>query len=199
MKTIVRQPKQERAIEKKNKIITAGYQLFSERGYFSCTTPDIAKRAGVSTGIVYGYFNDKHDILLCVLEIYIKEVASPLMEIMKSVEAPVNIGKLITDLIDKTIEMHKAHKTLHETLHSLAATDKEVAAAFMSLENHVTSSVSKMLPDIGINTSDPAEKVHLAMNLIQSFSHEYVFDNHPYIDYEAMYKLVCGTITKFFG
>ena len=76
MKTTIRQPKQERAIEKKKKIIDAGYKLFSEQGYFGCTTPEIAKMAGVSTGIVYGYFNDKHDILLCVLDIYIKEVSA---------------------------------------------------------------------------------------------------------------------------
>ncbi|MDE6302929.1 MAG: TetR/AcrR family transcriptional regulator [Clostridia bacterium] len=52
----VREPKQERSIEKKNKIVQAGYELFSEVGYHSTNTAQIAKRAGVSTGIVYGYF-----------------------------------------------------------------------------------------------------------------------------------------------
>ena len=69
MKNIVREPRQERAIEKKNKIIKAGYELFSEVGYYGTNTAEIAKRAGVSTGIVYGYFQDKRDILLSVLEI----------------------------------------------------------------------------------------------------------------------------------
>ena len=54
MKNEVRQPRQERSIEKKNKIIEAGYQLFSEVGYYGTNTAEIAKRAGVSTGIVYG-------------------------------------------------------------------------------------------------------------------------------------------------
>ena len=62
MKNQIRQPKQSRSVETKNRIITAGYQLFSEVGYYGTNTAEIAKKAGVSTGIVYGYFKDKKDI-----------------------------------------------------------------------------------------------------------------------------------------
>ena len=54
MKNQVREPQQERSIEKKNKIISAAYEVFAEVGYYGANTTDIAKRAGVSTGIVYG-------------------------------------------------------------------------------------------------------------------------------------------------
>lgn len=73
----VREPKQERSIEKKNRIVQAGFELFSQVGYYNTNTVEIAKRAGVSTGIVYGYFKDKRDILLDVLEIYVKEAFAP--------------------------------------------------------------------------------------------------------------------------
>ena len=39
MKNQVREPQQERSIEKKNKIIEAGYELFSETGYYGTNTP----------------------------------------------------------------------------------------------------------------------------------------------------------------
>ena len=74
MKKEVREPQQERSIEKKNRIIEAGYKLFSEVGYYGTNTAEIAKRAGVSTGIVYGYFQDKRDILISVLSIYIESI-----------------------------------------------------------------------------------------------------------------------------
>ena len=48
----IRQPQQERSIEKKNKIIEAAYEIFSEVGYYAANTPEIAKKAGVSTGII---------------------------------------------------------------------------------------------------------------------------------------------------
>ena len=60
----VREPQQKRSIDKKNRIIEAGYELFAKDGYFNTNTSEIAKKAGVSTGIVYGYFHDKRDILI---------------------------------------------------------------------------------------------------------------------------------------
>ena len=47
MKNLVREPRQERSIEKKNRIIDAGYELFSEVGYYGTNTAEIAKKAGV--------------------------------------------------------------------------------------------------------------------------------------------------------
>ena len=74
----IREPRQERSIEKKNRIIRAGYELFSEVGYYNTNTAEIAKRAGVSTGIVYGYFRDKKDILTAVLTLYMDKICEPI-------------------------------------------------------------------------------------------------------------------------
>ena len=198
MKNIVREPQQERSIEKKNKIIQAGYELFTEVGYYGTNTVEIAKRAGVSTGIVYGYFTDKRDILIRVLEIYIDNVSSPLIDIMKSAKGNVNLKNLAQSVLDKTIELHERYAKLHNTLHSLAATDEAVNAEFMTLESNITEQVSEQLCDLGVNTPNIPEKVHLAMNIIQSFSHEYVFDNHNYIDYPQMKILVCDILVDLF-
>ncbi len=124
MKNIVREPQQERSIEKKNKIIQAGYELFTETGYYGTNTVEIAKRAGVSTGIVYGYFQDKRDILICVLKIYIEQVSLPLIDIMQKAKGNVDFASLAESIIDKTIELHEQYAKLHNTLHSLAATDE---------------------------------------------------------------------------
>lgn len=198
MKSTVRQPQQERSIEKKNKIIQAGYELFSEVGYHGTTTVDIAKRAGVSTGIVYGYFADKRDIMICVLQIYIDSVCDPVISIVRDAEKPLNIALVAEKIVNKTIEMHEQNAKLHNTLHSLAATDEAVNAQFISLEDRITESLSEQLSVGGISVENISEKVHLAMNLVQSFSHEYVFDKHPYIDYDAMRGIVCRTLVGLF-
>lgn len=197
-KTVVRQPQQERSIEKKNKIIQAGYELFSENGYYKTTTQDIAKRAGVSTGIVYGYFEDKRDILVCVLHIYIKDVSAPLMTIMSEVKAPLDVDCVVKSIIDKTIELHGENANLHNVLHSLVPSDELVQQEFMELENHVTLNMGKRLKELGINCDGMNERVHLAMNVIQSFAHEFVFDKHPYIDYAAMRAIVERVVAGLF-
>ena len=48
-----RMPTQKRSIEKRNKIIEKGFELICEQGYHNISTPDIAKAANVSTGIIY--------------------------------------------------------------------------------------------------------------------------------------------------
>lgn len=128
---------------KKNKIISAAYEVFAEVGYYGANTTDIAKRAGVSTGIVYGYFKDKRDILLYVLDIYIGVVASPIMDIVSKLSGDVNFDKLIPEIVDATIDIHKKNEHLHDALHSFAASDKEVNEKFILLEDHINEATTK--------------------------------------------------------
>lgn len=65
----IRQPIKRTSIDKKQKIIKAGLKVFSEKGYYNTTTVEIAKIAGVSTGIIYNYFKDKKDIFLHSLKL----------------------------------------------------------------------------------------------------------------------------------
>ncbi len=198
MPSNIRVPQQERSIEKKNKIIQAGYELFSEVGYYGTNTAEIAKRAGVSTGIVYGYFEDKRDILINVLEIYIDRVYEPLAHLMENASRPVDLHKLALSIVDKTIELHEQNAKLHNTLHSLATTDEAVNTQFINLENKITEQMSGQLMKLGVNSANLTEKVHLAMNIVQSYAHETVFDSHSYIDYAAMKDIVCKILVELF-
>lgn len=198
MKNLVRTPQQLRAIEKKNKIIEAGYQLFSEVGYYGTNTAEIAKKAGVSTGIVYGYFQDKRDILICVLEIYINKVFDPFLNQFDKLTLPIDFDVLIPKLINQAIKTHKNNRKIHEALHSLASSDEAVGAQFIALEDDITLKIAKKLSKLGVNVENSLEKIHLAMDIIQSFSHEYVFDKHDYIDYAIMKDMVIETIKGLF-
>jgi AcrR family transcriptional regulator len=198
MKKIVRQPQQERSIEKKNKIITAGYQLFSEVGYYGTNTAEIAKRAGVSTGIVYGYFSDKRDILICVLEIYLNTVVEPLLKIFNKLSAPIDFTTLAPKIIDEVIKIHKRNNKIHEALHSLSGSDEAVNARFIELEDQLTLKISSEFTRLGVETDNLAEKVHFAINILQSFAHEYIYDKHDYIDYIALRDMVAKTLINLF-
>ena len=48
----IREPIQKRSIEKKEKIIKTGFELICKNGYYNTNTQEIAKKAGVSTGII---------------------------------------------------------------------------------------------------------------------------------------------------
>ncbi|MDD6054745.1 MAG: TetR/AcrR family transcriptional regulator [Clostridiales bacterium] len=194
----IRQPKQERSIETKNKIINSAYKLFSEVGYHSTTTALIAKNAEVSTGIVYGYFLDKRAILLDVLELYINKVFQPINAIFDNITLPVDFSQIIEKAVKKTIEIHQENAQMHTTLHSLTGTDEEVNRRFVELEDNLTKQIAEKLTALGLKISNVNEKIHLAMNVIQSFAHESVYDMHDYIDYPAMQKIVCQLLVNLF-
>lgn len=194
----IRQPKQDRAKDKKKKIIEAAYDIFSEVGFYNTNTTDIAKKAGVSTGIVYGYFSDKRDILLYVIDIYIEKVSEPFKKYVSKITAPLDFNNVVTDLLNLTMETHKSNANIHNILHSLAVTDTEINQKFLVLEDNITFSISDKLKDLGLCADSLKEKVHVAMNSIQSFAHEYVYDKHDYIDYEKMKSVVIQMVVSLF-
>ena len=58
--------------EKRTTIIAASLKLFSEKGFYITTIPDIAKKVGMSVGNFYNYFTSK-DVLAKELILYISE------------------------------------------------------------------------------------------------------------------------------
>src|SRR6266436_6944594 len=57
---------------RREEIITAARDLFSRKGFHGTSMPDIARAAGISTGLIYYIFPSKEDILLaCCQEVAI--------------------------------------------------------------------------------------------------------------------------------
>ena len=55
--------RKEQAEETRNRIYTSAIELMEENGFGNFTIEDISKRAGVSVGAFYHYFESKNDIL----------------------------------------------------------------------------------------------------------------------------------------
>lgn len=66
----VRSPRQSRSRETKERILSAAFALFREKGYFRTTTNEIAQSAGVSIGSLYSYYRDKDAVLIDILDRY---------------------------------------------------------------------------------------------------------------------------------
>ena len=192
----IREPRQERSKQKKEAIIKAAYKVFSDVGYYNTNTADIAKVAGVSTGIVYGYFKDKRDILFYVLKIYINDIKAPIIEYLDSISAPIDVDELSKSLVALTTKLHHTNANLHNILHSLADTHNDINEEFMELEKTITELGAQKLIDLGFENKNLTEKVHLIMDIVQSYAHEYLYDKHDYIDYVQMSELVCASITN---
>ena len=192
----IREPIQKRSIEKKEKIIKAGFELICKNGYYNTSTAEIAKEAGVSTGIVYSYFNDKHDILLEGLKRYANSIFYPSIDFLNNMQiTSANIEETIEKVINQFINNHQLSQSAHEEITSMAHSDKDVAEFFHENELETTNIIMDLLKKNGFSSDDLFERTHIIIGLIDNFCHEVVYHRHSSIDYDAMKKIVVNSIT----
>ncbi|CDE13915.1 transcriptional regulator TetR family [Clostridium sp. CAG:470] len=194
----IREPIQKRSIEKKEKIIKAGFELICEKGYYNTNTAEIAKAAGVSTGIVYQYFKDKHDILVEGIKRYASEIFYPMLNVTSNIKIDKsNLDTILKNMVNTFIENHKLSQVAHEEIMAMTHSDKEIAEFFQQNEMTMTKNISRILVDNGFDSKNLDEKVHIAMHLIDDLCHEIVYHKHKDLDYDVMINLVIENILNF--
>lgn len=198
MQKEIRQPVQQRSIETKRKIVEAGYSLFAKNGFFKTNTAQIAKEAKVSTGIVYGYFQDKKDILKEVINLYIQQAYDPIFNLLNSLQKGLNQADLIKNILEVAEEVHKKTCDIHRELESVSQSDNEINKTFVDLQDHVTLRFVEKLKELNYKNITN-ENIHLAMNLIESYIHEEIYDKHDYIDYKKLRQKVVELIKTIFN
>ena len=191
----IRENIQKRSIEKKEKIIKAGFELICEKGYYNTNTAEIAKAASVSTGIVYQYFKDKHDILVEGIKKYASDIFYPMLTVTSNIKIDKNnLDVVLRNMINTFIENHKLSQIAHEEIMAMTHSDKEIAEFFQENEMAMTKNISKILLDNGFDARNLDEKVHIAIHLIDDLCHEIVYHKHKDLDYDIMINLVIENI-----
>ena len=195
-KTEVREPKQKRSIEKKNKIIETALILFCEKGFYNTNTAEIAKAAGVSTGIVYNYFTDKKEIFLEAINRYSYYMVDTLLECFEGLDNINNIDIAINKILDGLLETHKMQRSAHEELEAMVHTDADVARFFINFENELCYKIADIMVAYNIKSTYIHEKVHIVYHMVENFCHEVVYHKHNCLDYNVMRQITVDSIKK---
>ena len=194
----IREPKQQRAIMKKEKIIKAGFDLICENGYYNTNTAEIAKEAGVSTGIVYQYFKDKYDILIEGLEKYGNDIFFPMLKTKDVKFDKKDFDKLLKQMINHYINNHKVSNVAHEEIMSMVHSDKRVANYYYKRELEMTNFLKEILLNNNFKNDNLYEKVHIMLGLIDNLCHEVTYHKHDNMNYDIMTNLVIENIKNLF-
>lgn len=190
-----RMPIQKRSIEKRNKIVEKGFELICNNGYHNTTTADIAEYAGVSTGIVYQYFNDKKEIFIEGVKNYSNNIMYPMINILETGKIDLkNIDKILNNLIDEFIKKHNMSKKAHEELMAMSHLDDDVGEIFKNSELDMANKIVNLLKSNNINPTNIEEKVHIAVGLVDNLCHEIVYHKHKQMDYSVMKSEVINLI-----
>lgn len=198
MNEIIRIPKQKRAIEKKERIIEAGFNLICKNGYYNTNTAEIAREAGVSTGIVYQYFKDKYDILLLGLEKYGENIFFPMLEKKNISFKKEEFDKFIKSMINYYISNHKVSNIAHEEIITMVHSDEKIAKYYYDRELYLTNSLKEVLINNGFKDNNLYEKVHIMIGLIDNLCHEIIYHKHNNMNYDKMTDIIIDSIKNLF-
>jgi AcrR family transcriptional regulator len=93
--------------KRRSQIVAAATKLFADQGFYKTTIKDVAKEAGVSSGLVYLYVREKEDVLLLVL---LQVVNSYAQEIPKAIEKLVDPLPRLLRAIEAYCEVVDRHR-----------------------------------------------------------------------------------------
>ncbi len=106
--------------QRRRQIVAAAVELFSGQGYYRTTVQEIAARAGISTGLVYQYVEDKDDVLLLaileVVDAYGREIPAALSNVDDPLErfrtAVTTYCRVVDRLRDATVLAYRSTRSL---------------------------------------------------------------------------------------
>lgn len=163
--------KKNTSMTRKETIIQAAAQLFSEKGYRETTTADIRNRAQVAQGTLFYHFNNKEGILLHIfgelINEYMKVIEKFSHDDLTGMEGLEHYAEMIKKL------MHDENQTVHLILPhlvpSLLEENEETKKLFLKYVETSTSSletlIRKGVQDGSIRKVDPEKTAHFLFAL----------------------------------
>ena len=182
-------PKQKRSIETRLKILKVGGDLILKKGYHNVTADEIAKEAGVSTGIVYHYFRDKKDILITALDMTAEHLIGDVAKFYHEAESgedEMDFDAFAERTMDYILEYHRRNWEVHEEMEALYHTDAEVAAVSDMFWQKMYKTMEEILLSKGAKKEHLSENIRMALNYFECYCHTYMHPINDALDQEYM-------------
>ncbi|BCZ45706.1 TetR family transcriptional regulator [Clostridium gelidum] len=180
----IRQPKQTRSMETKEKILKTALRLFCENGFYKTTTNEIAKQAAVPIGSLYSYFKNKDMILLKILDDYNQDFIDKFdkLNIGENIDLSQNDKKSwIKITIEMLIEIHEETKEFNLELQALYHSMPEVYEIHNIHDLKIKERIIKEFEYFKdeLKTTDLEVSAIITNDIISSIVDRIVFTNSP--------------------
>lgn len=104
------------AAERRNEILDAADELFSQKGFDGTSTNDILGKVGIARGTLYHHFKSKEDIMDALIERYSVRLLSAAQEIASDKSIPV-VERIIRTVMALNISGGESSKEIMEHIH----------------------------------------------------------------------------------
>jgi len=165
---------------RKEQILMAALQLFGAKGYQNTSISDIAKKAELSKGLLYNYFESKEDLLNAVVLFAFRETTEVEHE-MYDVKAKTP-NQVFTTLLDEYFFMLKEQQDLIKLTLSLAVQ----VSAIPSVHETIMMVYNKLIEQletifINLEYKNPKKEAMLLGAMVDGIAIQYMLDidNYP--------------------
>ncbi len=173
-----------------NLIMNTALELFANEGYFTTSISKIAKKAGISKGLMYNYFESKEALLIRIMSVGLEEV----LNTFDSNHDGVLSEEEMVDFIHKAFNMLEEN-TQHWKLYFAVLLQPQVLKLLSNKLHEVYSKVYGMLTYYykSHKVDNPEQEALLFGALLDGIAFNYVL-NPEVISIEKIKKII---IQKF--
>lgn len=171
---------QERAIRTREKLLAAALDQYIEKGYHNTTVDEIAKSAGLSTGIAYRYFKNKKELLLATLTFSFENIKD-----IAGVNEEDFLSDDISGILTAFERIHIEYRAFHEELEGLRHSDDDVRKLYADFTKKTLCGLYEMLPDDIKKKGHSWERLNISIQLMENYCHAYM--DHMLQDEELKY------------
>ena len=198
---IIVAPKQKRSVLTKQKIKQTARELFSQKGYYSVTSNNIAAAAKVPIGSFYNYFGNKKGVLLELIREFNQAYHFGTIEqdrlIIQQLSSKETAFEFISLALRRNILSPVLADPFYKIIHALQFTEPDV----LQLSEEVRTAEIEMLILFleKINEFHPIEDIPIAAKIIHSSSENLALYIHHLGTKHGQDDLINKTAKMFYG
>jgi AcrR family transcriptional regulator len=131
----------------RDRILAAAAEVFAERGYEGAAVSDIARRAGFTTGAIYGRFRDKAELLLEVVRGVLESQQEAAVVAAQGVQGG-DVSSRFADLVGEFVDANReSSRALVLEAHVAARRDDAVGELLRSFQSERLNALSAFVAD----------------------------------------------------
>lgn len=199
-KTVI-EPKQKRSILTKQKIKGAARKLFSEKGYYTVTSNNIAAAAKVPIGSFYNYFGNKKGVIMELIQDFndafhqetLEQDRSEIQQISSKEEVP----QFLISLLNRIVLSPVLADPFYRIIHALQFTEPDVLQLSEEVRSAEIGSLVLFLQKI--NEFHPVEDIPVTAKLMHSTIENIILYIHHLGTKHEQNVLIQKTAKMFYG
>ncbi|MGG1217247.1 TetR/AcrR family transcriptional regulator [Priestia endophytica] len=181
--------------EKRDLLIEAGLRVFSRKGFSGSTIKDIAQEAGVTSGLIYHYFDNKEDLLWGIIEEH--TLNHKLYNIIKFSTEDLTIDELLQDILTAVFNFLKEKPYFISMFLGEAQRNPKIRKRLINLIREATEGLSYFISN-KYKLDFHYVEVAVRNTLTAAFMHHllYMEGDNPVIDEERYIQNTIQQLSK---